>query len=108
MEVAYHELSWKGPVRPKNEDSIGFRQPNDEEEWRRRGAVCIICDGVGGQGDGDIASKLAVETALRAYAAAAPGTPPTSLLRQMFNAANIAVYDASMDSRDVNNAWRRP
>ncbi len=101
MELAYHELSWKGSVRPKNEDALGFQQPTDPEEWRRRGAVCIICDGVGGQGDGDRASQLAVKTALTAYAAAAPGTPPATLLRQMFNAANIAVYDAAMETRDT-------
>src|SRR5881394_3609316 len=70
MEISYHELTWKGLVRPKNEDFLGFRQPSDHEEWRTRGAISIICDGVGGQGNGDVASKMAVERALEAYAAA--------------------------------------
>jgi serine/threonine protein phosphatase PrpC len=99
MEVSYYELSLPGLVRAKNEDSLGFRAPEEEEEWRRRGAVCILCDGVGGQGDGDKASQLAVKTALEAYADAAPGTPPSALLRQMFNTANLAVYDAAMQNR---------
>src|SRR5437764_3722386 len=102
MEISYHELTWKGLVRPKNEDFLGFRQPSDHEEWRTRGAISIICDGVGGQGNGDVASKMAVERALEAYAAAPRGTPPISLLRQMFNAANLAVYDASLENRSDN------
>ena len=99
MELWYRELSWKGPIRPKNEDTLGFRQPATAEEWRQRGAICVICDGVGGQGNGDQASRLAVETALRTYANAAPDGSPTTLLRQIFNAANLAVYDAGMEDR---------
>src|SRR2546430_16291162 len=100
MELSYKELSCKGP-RPKNEDALGHREPTDAEDRRRRGAVYIICDGVGGQGDGDRASQLAVEKSLEAYANAAAGTPPTALLRPRFNAANLSVYDASMESRNV-------
>ena len=101
MELAYKEMSISG-ARPKNEDALGYKIPDDAEEWRRRGAISIICDGVGGQGDGDRASQLAVQKALSAYTDAAAGTPPAALLRQMFNAANIAVYDASMDGRQVD------
>ena len=61
--------------------------------------MAIIADGVGGQGNGDKASQLAVARALEAYAGAKSGTPPTSLLHQMFNAANMAVYDASLETR---------
>ena len=101
MELTYKSLSSKG-ARPKNEDALGFGEPDDAEEWRRRGAVYVICDGVGGQGDGDRASQLAVEKAMEAYRVAAAGTPPSALLRAMFNTANLAVYDASMEGRDVN------
>lgn len=98
MELWYQERSWKGPVRPKNEDALGAQLPNDPEEWRRRGGICVICDGVGGQGDGDRASRLAVQTALETFKQVAPETTPASLLRQMFNSANLAVYDASLDT----------
>jgi serine/threonine-protein kinase len=101
MELQYYQMTWKGPVRPVNEDSLGFHQPTDPEEWRKRGAISIICDGVGGQGSGDRASRLAVETALQTFTTAAPGTSPASLLRQMFNSANLAVYDAGMTNREA-------
>ena len=93
MELIYAELSSKGPVRPKNEDSVGFWQPDDAEEQRTRGAVVILADGVGGQGQGEVASRLAVDTALQKFREAKPGTSPRQALWQMFTAANLAVYD---------------
>ena len=68
MELTYANLSSTGPVRPKNEDFLGFFQSADLEEQRTRGAVAVIADGVGGQGHGDVASHLAVEAALKSFA----------------------------------------
>ena len=43
--------------RAANEDAYGF--------WAGAGVCfCVLCDGAGGQGGGDVASKLAVSTAL--------------------------------------------
>ncbi len=100
MELTYAELSSKGPVRPKNEDSVAFWQPEDAEEQRTRGAAVILADGVGGQGQGEVASRLAVDTALEKFREAKPGTSPRQVLWQMFTAANLAVYDRSMEHRD--------
>jgi len=101
MELNYRSLSSRGK-RPKNEDALGFSQPTEEEEWRGRGAIAVICDGVGGQGDGDKASRLAVYQAIEAYANVPSGTSPAILLRQAFNSANLAVYDAGMENREVD------
>lgn len=93
MFVSYACVSEKGR-RPRNEDSIGFYQSKDEEERRTHGAVVILADGVGGAGQGDIASKLAVESATRAFLESKPNTNPSTVLFQMFNGANHAIYDA--------------
>ncbi len=100
MDVTYAELSSTGPVRPKNEDFLGFFQPSDLEEQRTRGAVAIIADGVGGHGHGDIASRLAVETALKNFQDGQGGVQPKQTLWRIFTAANMAVYDQSMAGRD--------
>jgi len=43
--------------RAMNEDAYGF--------WAGSGVCfCVVCDGAGGQGGGDVASKLAVQTTL--------------------------------------------
>lgn len=103
MEIAYASLSMAGPVRPHNEDCIAFWQPTngDEEQWRGRGAVVVLADGVGGQERGEVASRMACEAAIQTFTSAKPGAAPNQVLFQMFNAANIAVYDANLKNRHV-------
>ena len=100
MELSYAYLSSTGPVRPKNEDYLGFFQPSDLEEKRTRGTIALIADGVGGQGHGDVASRLAVETALKTFQDGKGDLPPKQALWKIFTAANLAVYDQSMADRD--------
>src|SRR5581483_1851443 len=101
MEIAYASLSTAGPVRPHNEDCIAFWQPTngDESEWRGRGALVVLADGVGGQERGEVASRMACDAAVEAFTTAKPGAAPNQVLFQMFNAANIAVYDANLKNR---------
>ena len=75
MELTFAQASSAGPVRPTNEDFLGFWQPEDAEEQRSRGALAVLADGVGGHGQGDVASRLAVEAVLGAFTTAKPGTP---------------------------------
>ncbi len=96
MKIDYGEFSAIGPVRPHNEDFLRFWEAESEDARRTRGAIALLADGVGGQGDGEVASRLAVETALRIFREADPATTDNQLLWRMFNAANLAVYDASM------------
>jgi len=99
MELVYAGRSSPGPIRANNEDCLDFWQPQTPDEWRNRGAVAILADGVGGHGNGEIASHLACEQARRVFLEAKPGTTAGQLLWQMFNTANVAVYDAGMDNR---------
>jgi len=96
VKITYAELSSTGPVRPHNEDFVLFWEPEGEQGRQTRGAVSLLADGVGGQGYGEVASKLAVETALRVFRDADPTTTDNQMLWRMFNAANLAVYDAGM------------
>jgi len=97
MEFTYAELSSPGPARENNEDFVGYWQPQTIEEKRDRGAVVALADGVGGMDKGEVASRLAVETALQTFQQAAAGQTPPQLLTQMFNTANRAVYDKGME-----------
>jgi protein phosphatase len=96
MELICHSLSTGGPVRPKNEDSLGFWEPADVEERQRRGAIAVIADGVGGHGNGDVASRSAVDIALEKFREAKLDAAPKAVLRAIFEAANIALYDKGM------------
>ena len=73
-----------------------FWQPEAEQERAARGAIALLADGVGGQGDGDVASRLAVTTALDVFRNADPQMTSNQLLWRLFNEANLAVYDGRM------------
>jgi serine/threonine protein phosphatase PrpC len=96
MQITYGSLSVPGPVREHNEDSITYWIPEDQTDWRERGAIVVLADGVGGQAKGEVASKLACESATAAFSQLKPNTAPTQALWQMFNAANLAIFDANL------------
>lgn len=101
MELISCSLSTGGPVRPRNEDSLGFWEPADLEERQRRGAIAVIADGVGGHGNGDVASRTAVEIALEKFREAKPDAAPKAVLRAIFEAANLALYDRALRDHET-------
>ena len=102
MRIQYAQLSVSGPVRPHNEDSVAYWLPTEPSEWRSRGAVAILADGVGGQDRGEIASSTATECAIRTFSDSSPNSAPGQIIFQMFNAANIAVYDTNLKDHHDN------
>ena len=64
MKVKCHQISRTGVVREHNEDFIAFWEPEDFSLRQSIGSISILADGVGGEGHGEIASRLAAETAL--------------------------------------------
>jgi len=96
MQIAYAALSIAGPVRDHNEDYVAVWQPKDQEDWRSRGAVAILADGVGGQERGEIASRTACEAAVKSFMESKALASPTQTLFQMFASANLTVYDQNL------------
>jgi serine/threonine protein phosphatase PrpC len=96
MDVTYAALSTTGPVRGNNEDFVSFWQPEDADEKLRRGVIVALADGVGGHGHGEVASRLAVETALKTFQELSNDVPLRQALSSMFTQANTAVYDEGM------------
>ena len=95
MKLTYAERSYAG-ARANNEDFVLFWQSESEQEKDARGAIALLADGVGGHGDGEVASRLAVTTALDLFRNADVALSTNQLLWRMFNEANLAVYDAGM------------
>jgi serine/threonine protein phosphatase PrpC len=94
MKLTYGELSSAGTVRDHNEDYLLFWQSDDAPDAMDRGAIALLADGVGGHGSGEVAAELAVKTALQTFHEAGATTTGNQLLWRLFNAANVAVYDA--------------
>ncbi|HEY7088222.1 MAG TPA: protein kinase [Tepidisphaeraceae bacterium] len=107
MRVEYAYCSSVGPVREQNEDYCACWQPASAEERQRKGSIVVLADGVGGQGQGELASMLAVEEAVNCFKESRPDAPLSRLLTQIFDAANLAVYTAGMDQRKNGNSEGR-
>lgn len=56
-----------GKKRKRNEDSIRWLVPEPGSPQAAFGSVLLVCDGMGGVGQGDVASQTAVEQFFRVY-----------------------------------------
>lgn len=78
MEVA--NLTDIGRVRRNNEDSYLYWEPEEEEEFRRKGRLAVIADGMGGYEGGQEASRIAVETVREVYDKRFQNNPQATLV----------------------------
>ena len=90
----YAGISDQGRVRHRNEDFIAHQIPADPDVRRRKGCLFVVADGVGGSGAGDVASREAAQTLVRAYYES--GKAPDPALRDAFRQANLHVYDLGL------------
>lgn len=95
MKVKCHQLSTPGSVREKNEDFVIFWEPHTFEIQQKLGSLALMADGVGGEGNGDVASRMAAETALAVFRDSKPETPANAVLRSMFEASAAKVFQAA-------------
>lgn len=93
LEVDFAQLSDKGMVRPRNEDYLGHVAPSSPTMVRSHGWLFVLADGVGGQRQGEVASRAAVEEVLGGFRRAPAMEPHTSLLPKLVQAANARICE---------------
>jgi protein phosphatase len=82
-----------GRQRSNNEDSYLYWEPDSDEEFRRKGRLAVIADGMGGYEGGQEASRLAVETVRHVYDSAVDSDPQLTLIEGLAAAhQNIQRY----------------
>lgn len=96
MELEFAQLSDRGLVREQNEDYLGYSLPETAARGRSHGWLFALADGVGGNLDGEVASRLAVGTLLAGFQQAAAGEPHAGLLPRLVQSANEKVHDAGL------------
>ena len=83
-----------GCQRSNNEDSFGYWEPEDDQQFLRKGRLAVVADGMGGYEGGQEASRLAVETLLAVYRDFA-GDDPQQALVEALQAAHEQVRQYS-------------
>src|SRR5271169_2799191 len=68
-----------GRQRTNNEDSYLYWEPDSDDDFRRKGRLAVVADGMGGYEGGQEASRLAVETVRSIYDNAFSGDPQATL-----------------------------
>ncbi|MEN6357940.1 MAG: Stp1/IreP family PP2C-type Ser/Thr phosphatase [Armatimonadota bacterium] len=81
-----------GRVRENNEDKFEFFQPDDPDVLATKGSFYAVADGMGGHNAGQIASELALKTAIKAYYADSSPVIEESL-RAALQQANALIFD---------------
>ena len=85
-----------GLQRTNNEDSHLYWEPDSDEDFRRKGRLAVIADGMGGYEGGQEASRLAVETVRSVYDNAFNGDPQATL-SAAFEAAHQIIQRFAQD-----------
>ncbi len=96
MRIRYARFTTTGPVRSVNQDWLDFWEDKDPLIRDKQGSLALLADGVGGLAHGDMASKMAVEEALKVFQETPPETAPSTTLRLMFARACSKVHDTSL------------
>ncbi len=94
LEIEYAQLSDPGRVRGNNEDYLGHVLADTPARAHTHGWLFALADGVGGHDQGEVASRIAVETITAGFRAAVAGEAHPALLQRLVQAANIQVYEA--------------
>jgi serine/threonine protein phosphatase PrpC len=94
LEIEFAELSDPGLIRPRNEDYLGHFLPSTPEQVRSHGWLFVLADGVGGQQQGEVASRAAVTEVVGGFRRATPMEPHGPLLTRLVQSANARICDA--------------
>jgi PPM family protein phosphatase len=81
-----------GCRRENNEDALSYWEPEADSDFRRKGRLAIIADGMGGYEGGQEASRLAIETVLDVYGHD-PASDPGAALVKGFLAAHDRIRE---------------
>ena len=97
MKVKCYQVSSVGAVLDHNEDFVVFWEPEDFHARQSIGSIAILADGVGGIGNGEIASRLAAETAIDVFREAKPESSPADIIRQIYESASARIFQATRE-----------
>ena len=94
LDLEFAELSDPGRVRTRNEDYLGHVAPGSPSQVRSHGWIFALADGVGGQRQGEVASRAAVQEVLAGFRRAKEGALHKDVLTELVQSANARVCES--------------
>jgi protein phosphatase len=104
LELEFAQASDRGIVRDHNEDYLGYALPETSARSGAREWLFALADGVGGQDQGEVASRTAVETLLTGFHRARNGEQHAAMLPRLVREANAKVFETGMATGMGNSA----
>jgi protein phosphatase len=89
--IEYASLTDVGIRRSHNQDAHATLLAGDPEQWRQRGHIFLVADGMGAHAVGELASELAVSIIPHTYHKHAPQAG-VAALRKAFVEANASIH----------------
>lgn len=96
LDLEFVESTDVGRVRDHNEDYLGHAAPATPAHARTHGWLFVLADGVGGQEQGEVASRIAVESMIAGFRGAKAGESHSALLQRLVQQANTRVFEAAV------------
>lgn len=95
------ELTDVGRRRERNQDNLAHLIPSDPRMLDEKGALFIVCDGMGGHAAGEVASELGVKTIREEYYNT-PGTDVITSIATAVERANTAIYQHALENPELS------
>jgi serine/threonine protein phosphatase PrpC len=97
--IEHASLTDVGVRRSHNQDSHGVLLARDEKQWRNRGHVFLVADGMGAHAVGELASELAVSIIPHTFGKHVQAGA-ASALRKAFVEANASIHARGQQNRE--------
>ena len=99
-QIECASLTDVGVRRSHNQDNLAVQLAADDAQWRRRGHLFLVADGMGAHAVGEKASEQAAGVIPHTYFKHVQQGPPGPALRKAFTEANAHIHSCGQANRE--------